>query len=479
MLERKQNGRQVAQKMKARMQGGYWVHNPPVGYRYETVKGHGKVLTLHEPLAGIVKEALEGYAMGRFESQAEVRGFFDRCPDFPRNSQGEVTQQRVTDILTNPLYSGFVCSQTYGIDWLQGRHEALISLEAFDKIQARRKGVAKAPMRKNIGEDFALRGFVTCGDCNTPLRSSWVRGRKRPYAYYLCQTKACASYGKSIPRDKLEGDVGDIIKSLEPNQTLIDLVKVMFRHAWDQRLAQAEDTIRSGQRQIKNIEKQIEALLDRVIAATNASVVQAYEGKIADLDHTRLRLEEQLVNHSQPRGTFEEKLEPALQFLANPWKLWESGQVTLRRAVLRLAFTERLAYHRIEGPRTPKISLPFKLLRDELPYKEKDGAVEKTRTSTGYYPTATSTLRVYQFRHDRLCSTDHYNHPNAEAVTRCQKQDQAAPTVKWRIPAQKNNRRPNCARWNGGSTIAPRHIQTPSPPWRPESRAFARAKRMS
>ena len=29
------------------------------------------------------------------------------------------------------------------------------------------------------------------------------------------------------------------------------------------------------------------------------------------------------------------------------------------------------------------------------------GAVEKTRTSTGYYPTTTSTLRVYQFRHDR------------------------------------------------------------------------------
>ena len=35
------------------------------------------------------------------------------------------------------------------------------------------------------------------------------------------------------------------------------------------------------------------------------------------------------------------------------------------------------------------------------------GAVEKTRTSTGYYPTTTSTLRVYQFRHDRLitCQT--------------------------------------------------------------------------
>jgi hypothetical protein len=34
------------------------------------------------------------------------------------------------------------------------------------------------------------------------------------------------------------------------------------------------------------------------------------------------------------------------------------------------------------------------------------GATEKTRTSTGYYPTATSTLRVYQFRHDRKPEAD-------------------------------------------------------------------------
>ena len=31
-----------------------------------------------------------------------------------------------------------------------------------------------------------------------------------------------------------------------------------------------------------------------------------------------------------------------------------------------------------------------------------DGAAEKTRTSTGLSPTATSTLRVYQFRHGRM-----------------------------------------------------------------------------
>jgi DNA invertase Pin-like site-specific DNA recombinase len=91
-LERKQNGRQVAQKMRARMENGYWIHNPPIGYRYETIKGRGKVLVFDEPLASIVRQGFEGYAIGHFQSQAEVKRFFERQPAFPRNKQGIITQ---------------------------------------------------------------------------------------------------------------------------------------------------------------------------------------------------------------------------------------------------------------------------------------------------------------------------------------------------------------------------------------------------
>lgn len=38
-LEREQNGRQVIQKMKARMQNGYWVFYPPMGTNMMTSKG--------------------------------------------------------------------------------------------------------------------------------------------------------------------------------------------------------------------------------------------------------------------------------------------------------------------------------------------------------------------------------------------------------------------------------------------------------
>ena len=97
----------------------------------------------------------------------------------------------------------------------------------------------------------------------------------------------------------------------------------MFKSAWDQRLAQFEHAMNSAKQQIRQIEKQTEALLARIVETTNESVIAAYEGKIADLEHTRLRLQQQAANYTAPTGTFEEKLEPALQFLANPWILWK------------------------------------------------------------------------------------------------------------------------------------------------------------
>ena len=393
-LERKQNGRQVAQKMKARMESGYWVHNAPVGYKYEEVKGRGKMLFPDEPLASIVREAFEGYADGRFQSQAEIRRFFESLPDFPRNKKGVITQQRVADILTHPLYTGYICSETYGLSWLKGQHEALISLEIFDKVQERRKGTARGPARKNIGDDFALRGFVACGDCGKPLRSSISRGNGGHYPYYLCQTKGCEAYGKSIPRDRLEGDVAEIVKSLQPGKILYDLTRAMFRDAWNQRLAQAEAAVKSAKRHILEIEKQVETLLSRIMKATNAAVIAAYEDKIGGLEREKRTLSEKLSNPAPEKGKFDEMLELSLKFLANPYKLWETGDITLRRTVLRLAFTDRISYHRNKGPRTSKTALIFKALRGDSDSGVCFGAAERNRTSTGKAHSALNAARL-------------------------------------------------------------------------------------
>ena len=74
-LERQQNRRQVLQKMKARLEAGYWCFpDLPIGYEFKKDPVHGKIPVSNEK-AEIIKEALEGYASGRFQDKVDVQRF--------------------------------------------------------------------------------------------------------------------------------------------------------------------------------------------------------------------------------------------------------------------------------------------------------------------------------------------------------------------------------------------------------------------
>ncbi len=179
----------------------------PIGYKYIRIKTEGGILVHDEPVASIVTEALEGYASGRFGIQAEVQRFLEDQPAFLRRKpNGKIRPQVVSDMLSQPLYAGYLESKIWNVPFRKALHEPLISLEMFEKIKARRKFAAPAPTRKDINKDFPLRGFVTCGDCDKPMTSCWSKsGTGKKHAYYLCRTKDCPSANKSIRHDTIEG----------------------------------------------------------------------------------------------------------------------------------------------------------------------------------------------------------------------------------------------------------------------------------
>ncbi len=361
--QRQKNGEQTVNRMRARMQNGYWVFQAPVGYRYERTSGHGKLLVRDEPNASALQEALEGYASGRFQTQVEVKRFLERQPDFPKDlPNGEIRNQRIYEMLTRVVYAGYVEAPNWGVGLRKGHHEGLISFETFETIQKRLTSTAKAPARKDISADFPLRGFVLCNDCGKPLTACWSQGKNQKYPYYLCPTKGCESYRKSIKRDELEGEFEGVLQRLEPSETLFGLVKVMFRDAWNMRLQQGAEAAKSLKESVRSLEKQIEQLLDRIVEASNDSVVAAYEKRIAKLEREKVLALEKLSATGKPKHTFEESFEHAMRFLANPWKVWDNSDLAMKKTVLRLAFAEPLPYCRNQGLRTPNLAFPFKAL---------------------------------------------------------------------------------------------------------------------
>ncbi|AVO38788.2 hypothetical protein [Pukyongiella litopenaei] len=65
------------------------------------------------------------------------------------------------------------------------------------------------------------------------------------------------------------------MKSLQPVPALFKVAKAMLCDAWDMRLAEAQNTKSALLKQLKETERQIENLLDRIVDAANPSVVGA------------------------------------------------------------------------------------------------------------------------------------------------------------------------------------------------------------
>ena len=366
--QRQKNAEQTKNRMKARVMNGYYAFNPPVGYKFAHVPGHGgKMMVVDEPVAGVVREALEGYASGRFETQNEVRLFLESSPHYPKNRNGTVHFQKVTNLLGKILYAGYMNIPSWGMKIHPAKHEPLISFETYQAIQDRLQGNAKAPARKDLHDDFPLRSFVACSGCGKPMTACWSSGRNAKYPYYLCSTKGCPDYRKSIRKEILERDFENLLSQLRPTPNLFYMASAMFKELWEDRKRLANDEAQAMKTQLPLLEQRMEKYLHRLVETDNQTAIQKYETEIARLEGEKIMLRERIEKCGRPLEPFEDCFRTAMTFLANPCYYWSSDRLEDKRMVLRLVFAKRLAYDRKEGFRTAKneeLSLPFRYLKN-------------------------------------------------------------------------------------------------------------------
>ena len=192
----------------------------------------------------------------------------------------------------------------------------------------------------------------------------WTKGKYARYPYYLCPKKGCDSYGKSIRRAAIEGEFEALLHELRPAPELFSAARAMFEDLWNHRLASADASRTSLNAELAKVERDIERFLDRIAQAEPLSVITVYENRIRRLEERKIAISEKIANCGRPLRTFDETLRTSLDFLANPSNLWASARLEHKKAVLKLAFADRLTYVRNEGFRTPDLALPFKVLAE-------------------------------------------------------------------------------------------------------------------
>ena len=396
-------------RSEARVKSGYFITRAPVGYHYKKIEGHGKMLVRDEPLASIIQEGLESYATGRFQTQTEVRRFFESKAVFPRNKHGEVGAKHVNDILTRHVYAGYIQLPKWGISLRKGKHEGLISLETFETIQERLNGKPMVPINKHTTNDFPLRGFVACSDCDQPMTAAWSKGKYQHFPYYRCNQRDCISKGKSINANKMHAEFSDLLKTLTPAADLIKVATLIFKDVWEQKMNLFDEDMEQVKKELIGTNDNIYTLLDRILKTESDTLITAYENRIQELERKKLVLTEKLAQKQRPPKEKLNTFKEAIKFLSNPQKLWESDKAEDKKAVLKLAFSERLPYTRNIGFGTPNLSLPFKALGSNCAANFKMVPLGRIELPASPLPMVRSTTELQRpegIEHHATCTLD-------------------------------------------------------------------------
>ncbi|NQY74199.1 MAG: recombinase family protein [Candidatus Margulisbacteria bacterium] len=375
-LERNKNKRQVKHRMKSRLELGYWVFDSPPGYVYKKHPIHGKILVKDEPAASILKEALEGFSNNRFISQTDVKGFLDSKGFRARSRSKAVHLETVKRFLVQPLYSGVIIYEKWGIPVRSGKHEPIISQETYDKIQDKLKGKVKA-FRKDLNEDFPLRGFILCTGCDCAMTASWSRSRNgEKHPYYRCKTKACKFGNKSVQRKRLETAFSKLLQQVTPQKQILDLLGVIALDVYNQKFEAHRTSLSVKENEVNNIQNQIKKLVEKLTKTDSESVAKAIESSIEEKEHDKQKLLKELAQKKNHDYNFETALEKVTNFISQPHNMWANGNLEQKQKVQKLVFLEPLTYGKETGFGTAKKALPFAYFNENV--KTKSHLVEVT-----------------------------------------------------------------------------------------------------
>ena len=357
-LERKQNRRQVCQKMKARIERGYWCFFPPTGYEYRKDKEHGKLLFPIRAITDIIAEGLNKFADDRLVGQVDLLKFFESKSLNKLVGSNKVYFEFVKRALKETLYAGMVEYPEWGVARRRGHHIAIITESTFNKIQNKIKRPERKP-RETDNLEFPLRRIVSCDICGKPMTGSCNRSKNanKYYPHYTCNNKACSASPKNITASKVENDYIQMLEEIKISKEVLEITKVVATRIWQQKVKNVSRTQSEKQITIDEIEAQIDEYI-KIIPTTKSDSLRArYEMKIEGLDERIKELQKEIENKKEPN--FDEALDLALKFIGTPAETWKKPDRKLRNLVHSLIFVENPRYSLKTGFGTPKLSLPF------------------------------------------------------------------------------------------------------------------------
>lgn len=325
---------------------GYWQHPPIVGYETHKIANDiGKLRPTLKPskMAPLVKQVLERFSQGDI-TKAELTRYAANINLRSRYGK-KLSEDRINALLKHPVYAGYIVDNFTKGELVEGKHEALISLETFELNQAllnnKRKRTGEVHLKLN--PDYPLKGSVLCLHCKKPLYASAPQtgnGGKSPR--YHCSRSTCKGLFKSVGAAQIHEDFEKILKKLKPDEVVLTLYKEVL-------LTEASNQLATLNNKIRKIRSELDRVADNRLSAIkkfNADQLTADEKTelVAALDEEKMTYVDELRRLESQQAIREADIEATINVMQDVSRQWAISSVGARQRFQRILFPEGVVY---------------------------------------------------------------------------------------------------------------------------------------
>ena len=342
------DGADIRYKMGQKARNGGTLTRAKIGYLNvrDQVDGREVRSVAVDPERGpLIRLAFERYATSEY-TMAQLSQFLTehglRMRPQRNRPASPITPKHLARILRDRYYLGYV---NYLGEEYPGRHEALVTPELFDRVQAvLDRRVPRAGQRERR-HDHYLKSTLYCGVCHdrgVDSRMLLVRaqGRGGEYWYYVCaERNRQACEGKYLGVDDVEAAVVRHYASVRLPREVLDrigtvLATTLAEEERSQHLLHAQLTTR-----LRELDTKEENLLDLLEGGDTAAA--KVRSRLRAIEEERVRLREQLADMQPQLQAGADLLRAALALLDDPQTLYQGASVAVRRQ-LNQVFFQRL-----------------------------------------------------------------------------------------------------------------------------------------
>lgn len=332
----------VVDNMTRIAQQGFWQHKPPRGYDKHKIKNdEGKPRPSIKPnhQAQQVRDVLMRWNRGDITEAQLTR--YSASRGLTGEAGKPLTQEVVHKLIINPVYAGYVCDKFTNYERVEGKHEALISHEVFEKNQlifkVKSKDYLLGLKHQKINKLFPLRRFIRCSTCNGNMTGY----RPKNIPRYSCHRKTC-SQTSTITAAVVHEQFEELLQFITPTKGTTRLMKELLKRQVRQELGNINQELSRARASLDANDSFKQQTLKKFI--TDKISEDAYKMAIREADAERLILQLELNELEKKQSISESNIDYALNFMVSISERWPNAPLELKQAYQELVFPDGFAY---------------------------------------------------------------------------------------------------------------------------------------